>query len=231
MNEEENTNQSAEPVETTPEGNEAPAPSLDEIANEFSVEEQANQFQAQPTQSAPAPQYEPQNQGLGEIPDPTYDPDGYTRFMQQQAAQQQQTNQLLNEIASKVSGYEEQMARQKVEADLNNAVTTVNEKLGIDPALAEAVLETEYRKNPAFQKIWDNRSKNPKAFKQALGLIGDKYAGQFASKFNDQLVENVRAAKSSQQTLASSPKEDGLSEWADLSPAEFERKWRITKGN
>ena len=43
MNEEEITSQSEAPAaETTQE--ESPAPSLDEIANEFNVEEEANQF-------------------------------------------------------------------------------------------------------------------------------------------------------------------------------------------
>jgi len=48
---EEITNESPAPVETP---SETPAPSLDEIANEFNVEKEANNFQAQPAPQAPA---------------------------------------------------------------------------------------------------------------------------------------------------------------------------------
>jgi len=230
MNEEESTSQSEAPAEITQE--EAPSPSLDEIANEFSVEEQANQFQAQPQQTAPAPQPEPsfENSQLN-IPDPTYDPDGYNRFMQQQASQTNQINSVVTSLAEKVNGYEQQLAQQKVDADLGKAVEHINSKLKVDPDMAETALEVEYRKNPSFQKIWNNRDSNPQAFKKALDVVADKWAGKFATRADDQLVENVRAAKTSQQTLAKAPQEDPYAHLSDMSPGEFDRWWSTNKGN
>ena len=233
MNEEEITSQSEAPAaETTQE--ESPAPSLDEIANEFNVEEEANQFQAQPKQSAPAYEPEPsfQNSPVNQdIPDPTYDPDGYVRYMQQQGATQAQINNTLNQLVEKVSSYEQQMAQQKVDADLGKAVSHINEKLNVDPVMAEMVLEVEYRKNPAFQKIWNNRDQNPKAFNKALDVLADKYSGNFATRTNDQLVENVRAAKTSQQTLANAPKEDPYDNVGNMNEQEFQSWWSRQKGN
>lgn len=233
MTEENNTSQSQQPAETeeAQSGNETEVQtqSLDDIANEFGVEEQAQQFQAQPQQRQQ--EQAPQQYQESGIPDPTYDPDGYTRYMQSQAAQLHQFNQAFEELANKVNGYEQMMAQQKVDADLSQAVNHINQKLSVEPEMAEVALEIEYRKNPAFKRIWDNREKNPAAFNKALDLISDKWSGKFATRADAQIAENVRAAKTSQQTLASTQQQDKDEEWSGLSPAKFERKWRQTKGS
>ena len=233
MNNEESTNESQAPVETP---QEAPAPSLDEIANEFSVEEQANQFQAKPEPQQtvePSFQNQPnfQNQYDPGIPDPTYDPDGYTRYMMQNSQKLDQYGNVINGLVEKISSYEQQMVQQKVDADLSKAVEHINQKLNVEPDLAETALEIEYRKNPAFQKIWNNRDKNPAAFQKALDLVADKWTGKFATRTNDQLVENVRAAKTSQQTLAKSQPDDPYEDIADMSEGEFQSWWSKQKGN
>jgi len=161
MNNEETTNQSQEPVETP---SETPAPSLDDIASQFSVEKEANNFQAQPAPQAPAqPQYQPQQNYYdqtqapqnfeSQIPDPIYDSEGYARYMQNQANQSRQSMDMLQQIASKIDNYEKQVAQQQIESDLAKAVTRVNEKLNVEPDMAEYALEMEHRKNPAFQNL------------------------------------------------------------------------------
>jgi uncharacterized protein with von Willebrand factor type A (vWA) domain len=227
--EENTTNESVEHVETT---EEAPAPSLDDIASEFSVEEQVNQFKAQPQ---PQPQYQPQYQPQApqslQVPDPYSDPTGYERFMLNQANALGTLDNTLKEVTSKIQSYEQQMAQQKVSADLDKAVTKINEKLGVDPMLAEIALEREYRVNKSFKTIWDNRDRNPAAFQKALDVLGNKLAPNFANQRDPQLIENQRAAKASQRTMSTAPKEDPLGDWSNLSQSEFDRKWASLKGS
>lgn len=213
--ENEETNTSAQPVETT---KEAPAETLDDIASEFNVEEQVTQFQAQPQQPTPAPE-------TPTIPDPVSNPDGYDSYMQQQATQSKTINDTLEALVEKVSGYEQSMKQQEVNADLEKAANHLNGKLNQDSKIAEIVMEMEYRDNPAFKKIWDNRAQNPTAFNKALDVIGDKWAGKFVNQADPQLAENVRAAKMSQQTLANAPAQDKDEAWSGLSDVEFANKW------
>lgn len=218
----EETTQSDQPVETT---TEAPAETLDDIASEFKVDEQVSQFQAQPQQPAPVQETTPQG-----IPDPISNPEGYDFFMQQQVAQSVKFNDTLNTLADKVQGYEQSFQQQKIDADLKEAATHLNEKLKQDSDIAEIVMEKEYRNNPSFKKIWDNRAQNPAAFKKALDVIGDKWAGKFVNQADPQLSENVRAAKLSQQTMSGTVATDKDDEWSGLSEAEFSAKWANERG-
>lgn len=200
---------------------EAPAPSLDEIAKEFSVDEQVSQFQAHPQQA---------NQDVEQyIPDPISDPDQYNRYIRQQNSTIDNVNKTVKALSEKLSAHENRMIQQQVEADLNRAVATVNKKLGVEAEMAEIALRMEYEKNPSFQKIWDNRSKNPQAFDKALNAVADKYANKFAVKQDAQLTENQLAAKKSLQTMNKSPSPDQNSKWENLGQGEFEREWERMK--
>lgn len=215
------TDESIQPVETPTE--EAPAPTLEDISKEFSVEEQVNSFQAQPE-----PQAQPQgNQGF--IPDPISNPEDYTRYSQQQAQSIDRMNSTLEQLAGKVNEYESKIVQQQVEADVTRAVAKVNEKLGVDEKLAEIALRMEYEKNPDFQKIWDNRGRNPKAFDKALDVVANEYSNVFAVKQDPQLTENQLAAKKSLQTMNKSPVRKDES-WDNLTDAEFEQKWNQMRG-
>lgn len=217
MNEE-----TSETVEATESVEQAPAPSLDEIAKEFSVEEQVSQFHAQPGQS---------NESQTFIPDPISDPDQYNQYVRQQSSTIDNVSKSVKELSEKLSAHENRMIQQQVEADLNRAVATVNKKLGVENEMAEIALRMEYEKNPSFQKIWDNRSKNPEAFDKALNAVADKYAQKFAVKQDPQLTENQMAAKKSLQTMNKSPSEDPNSKWENMDPGEFEREWdRMRRG-
>ena len=73
--------QSQAPVETA--APEAEAQTLESIAKELSVQEQAQQF----TSAVPQPQYQPTqpaHQQQFRAPDPITDPEGYNRFLMQQ---------------------------------------------------------------------------------------------------------------------------------------------------
>lgn len=193
----------------------APAPSLDEIAKEFSVEEQVNQFQAQPAPQEVRQEY---------YPDPISDPDQFTHFIRQQQKGIDAMSQTVKQLNEKLSAHENKMVQQQVEADIQRAVATVNKKLDVDPKMAEVALRMEYEKNPSFQKIWDNRSKNPQAFEKALNAVADNYSSVFAVRQDPQLTANQMAAKKSLQTMNKKPSEPE-SKWENMTQSEFEREW------
>jgi len=194
---------------------EAETQTLDELSQEFSVEEQVSNFQAQP-------EAEPQKTWQ---PDPISDPDAFNQYSQQQSDSLNNLNTTVQGLTEQVKGYESNLAQQKVDADVESAVTRVNEKLGVDPKMAEIALEHQYRDDPAFKKIWDNRGQNPKAFNKALDVVADKLSGVFAVKQDHQLTQNQLAAKQSLKTMAKTSQTEANGEWEGLSSADFDQKW------
>lgn len=223
------TDTTSAPSPAPAETSSTPSPDLNSIAKEFSVDEQANQFTARPavqpqTQTQPtiAPPYTP--------PDPVIDPEGYKAHVAYQAQLNQRLEGTLRELDNRFKTYEQTIQQQKVDADVDAAVKIVNGKLKVDPDLAEIALEREYRKNPAFKHIWDNRDRNRPAFEKALNVLADKLSPTFAVRTDPQLAENVRSAKSSQQTMATT---QAKSEYDDVpeNPREFDAWWRQKRGN
>jgi len=202
-------------VETAETVEEAPT-TLEDISQEFNVEEQVSNFQAQPQQVQ-----QPQDTWQ---PDPISDPEAWNQYSRQQADSISGLDNTVKSLTEKIQTYEQRLEQERIDADVNNAVAKVNEKLGVDPDMAEVALRMEYEKNPAFKKIWDNRSQNKAAFNKALGVIADKYSTKFAVKQDHQLTENQLAAKKSLQTMAKTPQSQS-SEWDNLSEQEFAQRW------
>lgn len=219
------TNQpSAAPVETA--APEAPTQTLEDIANGLTVEQQAQNFVSSVQPQYQQPQYQPQPQQPSfNAPDPVTDPDGYRAFM---AAQYQNLNQFgtsLQEISQKIGSWERMQAEQKINQDVDRAVEKVNEKLKLEPDMVEVALEMEYRKNPSFKKIWDNRDRNPLALDRALDILSGKISSKFQVKADPQLAENIRAAKSAQLTSANPGQSNNSDDPATWDQARFERFW------
>jgi hypothetical protein len=222
------TDNTAAPSPAPAETSAAPSTDLESIAREFSVEEQANQFTARP-----AVQHQPQQQlqpAPFSAPDPVTDPEGYKAFVMHQTQVHQRLEGTLRELDNRFKTYEQTIQQQKVDADVDAAVKIVNQKLKVDPELAEIALERMYRKDKAFKQIWDNRDRNRQAFEKALGVVADKLQPTFAVRTDPQVAENVRAAKSSQQTMATT---QAKSEYDDVpeNPREFDAWWRQRRGN
>jgi hypothetical protein len=202
-----------------------PSPSLEDISKEFTVEEQANKFSAKPAQPKPQPTQQTQVY----VPDPLLDSEGYKAYAAQQVQYTQRLEGSLRELSSRFAAYEQTIQQQKLDADVDSAVNVVNKKWNVDKDLAEITLEREYRKDKTFQFIWDNRHRNPVAFQKALDVIASKKADLFSVKQDPQLAENVRAAKSAQQTMATTKQANSNDEWANLSPREFAEQWERKK--
>ncbi len=205
-----------------------PQPSLEDLSKEFSVEEQTRSFTAQP-QPSYQPQYQPYAPPVPQVPDPVLNPDAYAQYVWQQNPLVSQMGKTVQDMTAKLQAFEQSQAQAKLEADINRAVSTVNQKLNVDPMLAEAALEAEYRRNPTFKHIWDNRDRNPDAFNKALEVVANKLSPLFAVRTDPQLLENQRAATSSQRTMATAPQSNPAMEALKMGQADFESWWEATK--
>jgi len=219
------TNQPSQaPAETAPQ--EAPTETLEDIAKSLTIEQQAQNFVSSVQPQYQQPQYQPHPQPPSfNVPDPVTDPDGYRAFM---AAQYQNLNQhstTLQDISQKIGNWERMQAEQKINQDVDRAVTKVNEKLKMDQDTVEVALELEYRKNPSFKAIWDNRDRNPLALDRALEILSGKLSSKFQVKQDPQLAENLRAAKSAQLTSATPGQSNNGDDPNSWDAAKFERWW------
>lgn len=161
------------------------------------------------------------------------DPEGYKRFVAQQSLMSSQLQTSLSTLNQRLEAFERQQVQAKVDADIQRAVTKVNEKLKVDPMLCEIALDKMYRTDANFKRIWDNREKNPAAFEKALDIVSQKLSPMFQVRQDPQLTENQRAAQASQRTMASTQKSDVPSGQEALynasNAADFDKAWEAFK--
>jgi len=87
-----------------------------------------------------------------------------------------------------------------IDADIKSAVKVITKGIeGLDPLSAEILLEKTARENDGFNKIWQNRQANPKAYDAALNAIVNDNESKF-QRVDTQIAENHRAAQQSQQS-------------------------------
>ena len=218
---EEITQQSQSPAETAVPA--AETQTLESIAKELSVTEQAQQF------TSAVPQYQPQyqqpvQQQAFRAPDPITDPEGYNRFLLQQTQTLTELSQATKSLTDKYQSWERTTQEQRINQDVDKAVTRVNEKLKVDPMLAEIALEKMYRTDANFKRIWDNRERNPQAYERALDVVADKLVPMFNTRQDQKIAGDIRAAKTSQQSMATT-RTQGVNDGVPTDPAEFQRYW------
>lgn len=220
-----NTAPSAAPAEPVATPSPSPDDALRSIASELNVEEQAKTFTATPqtTQPLQVPQY-PFQQSY--TPDPVTDQDGYKAWVTAQNQTAQHVLSTLQNVQTEVNSFRQIQQQQRVNADVDRAVEFVNSTVKVNPKLLEARLNLEYSENPSFRKIFDNRDKNQAAYQKALGVVRDKIASEFQVRTDPQLVENVRAARSSQQTMATTKQMSQNEEVGNMNDLEFQKWWQ-----
>ena len=203
----------------------APAPQepsgLEKVYSDYKIEDQANSFQPQPA-SQPAPVQAPI---IPKTPDP-FDP-SFQQYVGNLAQVAAQTNNALHQTRTELTQMQQQLNRQRVEADIKAAVGKITEKAGIDAEIAEVALEAKARKDPRFLAVWNNRDKNPKAFEAAIAAVSQEFQQKFTVRQDPQLAENQRAIKASQQQMATTTKASAQDEWASMTPSERQQKVRM----
>jgi hypothetical protein len=206
------------PESTTPPATpEAPAASpLEEVYKTYNIEEQAAQFQPQSTPPAqpatPAPK----------VPDP-FDPN-FPKYQEAVSRSVVDTQSALHELKGQFSNLQRSLQQQRVEADIKSAVSVITEEAKIDPVIAEVALEAKARQDPRFLKIWEGRAKNPAAFNAAVKAFAKECQERYTVRQDPQLVENQRAAKVSQQQMATTQGKSENDKWLDMSPADRQRE-------
>lgn len=209
----------AAPATTAPAASE-PAPSgLEKVYSDFGIEEQAATFQPQspaPAQpAAPAPTPAP-----FKAPDP-FSPE-FAAYQAQLASGVSSLHQSLQQTQNKLTQLDQQLNRRQVEADIKQAVGVIADKAGIEADIAEVALEAKARSDPRFLQVWNNRSKNPKAFQAALQAVSTEFAQKYTVRQDPQLVENQRAVAASRNTMATTQKTSEQDKWADMTSQERE---------
>lgn len=203
-------------------------PTLEQVYSEFKVDDVAQSFQPQ-VQQAQQPRQEPPSH-FDSIPDPVLDSQGFKTW---QATQTKEIRQALSGLQAHQQALAVAEIRRQEESDIKTAVAAVKEKVGgdIDDDFIEIALGQKARKDAKFNTIWQNRHKNPQAFRAALNAVGNEFKSKFQYRQDPQLTENARAAKQSTQSslttkedTSQNPLEARLAAAKD--PREFERIWQ-----
>jgi hypothetical protein len=207
----------ATPATTAPA---APEPAgLEKVYSDFGIEDQAATFQpqspapAQPAAPAPAP-------APFKAPDP-FSPE-FATYQAQLASGVSSLHQSLQQTRQQLTQLDQQLNKRQVEADIKQAVGVIAEKAGIEADIAEVALEAKARSDPRFLQVWNNRSKNPKAFQAALQAVSTEFAQKYTVRQDPQLVENQRAVAASRNTMATTQKTTEQDKWADMTSQERE---------
>jgi len=203
---------------------EAPEVTLDDVYRDAGldkiVETQQPPKQEQPPQQ---PRVEPSS-----VPDP-YDTENFKAY---QARLQAETTALRHNqasLAAYVTHVERERAKTTLEADISKSVEVVNEVVGHPkPKVIEAMLDAEARENPKFKALWENRSKNPSAWDNALKITAKKFAEDLSVKVDPTLVAAQRARRASQKQMATTAPEEPDEKWSDDS--KFEEQWNQMLG-
>lgn len=177
---------------------------LDQVYEQYKVEDVAQQFAPQRAQAPqPAPQQPP---AMPTIPDPVLDPQG---FRQSYASETAVLRQSVQALQSQLSQIGQREAKAREEADIKAAISTVQDAgFQADPDFVEIALGQKARQDSKFLAIYQNRHRNPQAWKAALGAVANEFKGKYQFRADAQLAENVRAAKTSSSTSQSTQRAD-----------------------
>ena len=140
-------------------------------------------------------------------------------------------NNQLQDVQAKLTHMEEQSTRLQVDADINDAVSRINEGLNIEPKRIRVELELKAQENPGFKAIWDNRKENPEAYTKTLNALSRELGETYSVRTDSELVANQKAVQQSQQSRSTTNAQDVESPLEDRlkgakSGGEFNAEWQ-----
>ncbi len=209
-----------EQVETAP--SEVPEETLDDVFKQFPVQETAQSFNAQPRQQ------EPQKPPELNIPDPSYDPDGFKESMKSLHSNDWEVKQTLNRISEQLDGVTQERQRAVEEDDISVTVAKIQESIpalqGKD-RLVKGYLGAVATEDKRVAQVWEHRKESPAAWDAALNVITKQMAKEFDFQADPQLTENTRAAKASRDQMATTKQEDPDDKIKSMSSSDFNSYW------
>jgi hypothetical protein len=209
-----------ERVETTPSVETQPEETLENVLKDIPVEQVAQSFNAAPRQPEAAPSFD--------IPDPTYDSDGFKSKIGEVGKATWEVKQSVDGLRNEIDSLRAERQRTVEQADLGKVVSEIQEAV---PSLAgkdrivQAHLGAYAQEDPRIAKAWEQRGQNPAAWNKVLGVLKREIAKEYDFQADPQLTENVKAAKASRDQMATTQKPDADEKWQKASPAEFQKMW------
>jgi hypothetical protein len=202
---------------------------LDDVYRESGLDKETPQTQAQPQQPQERTRVEPSS-----IPDP-YDTENFKAWAARQAAGTTELERTVRQLTGFLNKQVQDQAINATRADIDKAVQAIDEKVSLGkPKVIEAYLDGMVREDPRMKALWDNRSKNPVAWGNALKIAANKMAEEFSVKVDPSLVAAQRARKEAQRQMATTapepdnPAEDRL---AKAQGQDFDVEWqRLVSG-
>jgi hypothetical protein len=196
---------------------------LDDVISEYNV------------QPAPVQPATVSNEPAPVTPASTVDPldsNQFNNYVSQVNSGQSVLNSQLQEVKSELTNLRQERAELQIEADITQAVGTINEGLNLDPQLVRVHLELTAQQKPGFKQIWENRNDNPQAYGKALKALSREMGDTYGNKQDPDLTSNQVAIQQSQQSQATTLKPDGSGNQLEdklseaKSDGEFNREWQ-----
>ena len=116
--------------------------------------------------------------------------------------QNQNMESLKNEVTSANEKVTEIVNREQqgiLDKAVDNAVANITDGVEGKTKLADTFLNTAYRNDPNFKKIFDARIENPDAYGKALGVLKEEFKAMTLNTIDPQIAENQRALQDSQR--------------------------------
>ena len=200
------------------------------VVSEESLDSIIEQYKPQPVAVAPAAPAAPVQVASAPTVDPL-DETSMNNYVQSVNNGQSVLNNQLQDVQAKLTHMEEQSTRLQVDADINDAVSRINEGLNIEPKRIRVELELKAQENPGFKAIWDNRKENPEAYTKTLNALSRELGETYSVRTDSELVANQKAVQQSQQSRSTTNAQDVESPLEDRlkgakSGGEFNAEWQ-----
>ena len=197
--------------------------SLDDVIAEYNVQPAAAPAATQPATVS--------NEPVTPLSVDPLDPNQFNNYVNQVNSGQSVLNTQLKEVRSELTELRQERAQLQIEADITQAVGTINEGLDLDPKLVRVHLELTAQEKPGFREIFERRNENPAAYNKALAAVSKEMGNTYSVKQDPELTANQKAIQQSQQSRASNatpdgsgdPRQDALE--GAKTQAEFDRAW------
>jgi len=141
-----------------------------------------------------------QNQQAGDDQSQNNNQTDMEKFIQTQNQQMETLKgevQGAKDLVTEVSNREQQTILDKA---VDDAVANITDGAEGKTKLADTFLNTAYRNDPNFRKVFDSRNENPEAYGKALGILKDEFTAMTLNTIDPQIAENQRALQDSQRS-------------------------------